>query len=180
MSERKNTFIDNRKQQLDDSATGCELIMSRLLTVAGVEFIANYPVTVSDSILYYVDFFIVKKKCYIEVDGGYHNTVEQKKYDQRRRELITKATGWREIRFTNKQVKFLVVSELLYFLGIKNKALKKKVNKKRAKKNTPSVFAPMNTDKKYLTLEKKVEIRKLREKYNKLNDYPDPNIIRKH
>ena len=53
---------------------------------------------------YIVDFVSLKKKLTIEVDGGYHNTPEQKQYDNARTAFLT-GLGYEEIRFTNDEIK---------------------------------------------------------------------------
>lgn len=56
---------------------------------------------------YFLDFYVPSLRLVIEVDGGYHNTDSQKKYDQRRDELIKKHRGWSTLRLPNE----LVLSE---------------------------------------------------------------------
>ncbi|MBP1539819.1 MAG: DUF559 domain-containing protein [Prevotella sp.] len=52
---------------------------------------------------YIVDFSCPTKKIAIEIDGGYHDQPEQKKYDEKRSEwLISK--GWKIIRFKNEEI----------------------------------------------------------------------------
>jgi acyl-coenzyme A synthetase/AMP-(fatty) acid ligase len=51
-----------------------------------------------------VDFVCLKKMLTIEVDGGYHNTSEQKDYDAARTKYLSEE-GFTEIRFTNEEVK---------------------------------------------------------------------------
>ncbi len=51
-----------------------------------------------------VDFVCLKKMLTIEVDGGYHNTSEQKEYDAARTKYLSEI-GFAEIRFTNEEVR---------------------------------------------------------------------------
>ncbi len=53
---------------------------------------------------YIVDFVCLDKRVTIEVDGIYHEGVEQKENDQQRTEFLT-GLGFEEIRFTNAEVK---------------------------------------------------------------------------
>ena len=53
---------------------------------------------------YIVDFVCLDKRVTIEVDGSYHEGVEQKENDQQRTEFLT-GLGFEEIRFTNAEVK---------------------------------------------------------------------------
>ncbi|KJD32997.1 ATP-dependent DNA helicase RecG [Tamlana nanhaiensis] len=50
-----------------------------------------------------VDFVCIEKSLVIEVDGGYHTSIEQKEADELRT-LILKEIGFKVIRFTNEQV----------------------------------------------------------------------------
>ncbi|MCR8668167.1 DUF559 domain-containing protein [Aestuariibaculum sp. M13] len=50
-----------------------------------------------------VDFLCLEKKLVIEVDGGYHNTKEQKEADNLRTQILNEI-GFKVIRFTNEQV----------------------------------------------------------------------------
>src|SRR5690554_2918358 len=50
-----------------------------------------------------VDFVCLSKKLVIEVDGGYHSTLEQKEYDEQRTFILNKK-GFKVIRFTNEEV----------------------------------------------------------------------------
>jgi ATP-dependent DNA helicase RecG len=50
-----------------------------------------------------VDFICLEKNLIIEVDGGYHKTIEQKEADGLRTQILTEI-GFKVIRFTNEQV----------------------------------------------------------------------------
>src|SRR5690554_6666175 len=50
-----------------------------------------------------VDFVCLPKQLVIEVDGGYHSTLEQKEYDEQRTFILNKK-GFKVIRFTNEEV----------------------------------------------------------------------------
>jgi acyl-coenzyme A synthetase/AMP-(fatty) acid ligase len=52
---------------------------------------------------YITDFVCLKKKLVIEVDGGYHDTPEQKAYDETRTKYL-ESDGYIVMRFTNKEV----------------------------------------------------------------------------
>ncbi|MFD1613907.1 DUF559 domain-containing protein [Gelatiniphilus marinus] len=50
-----------------------------------------------------VDFVSLEKNLVIEIDGGYHNTIEQKEADDLRTQILNKI-GFKVIRFTNEQI----------------------------------------------------------------------------
>ena len=52
---------------------------------------------------YIVNFVCLDKRVTIEVDGGYHESEEQKVYDKQRTEFLT-GLGFEEIRFKNEEV----------------------------------------------------------------------------
>lgn len=52
---------------------------------------------------YIVDFFFRKSMLIVELDGGYHNEPEQKKFDINRQEWLCQM-GYKVIRFTNDEV----------------------------------------------------------------------------
>jgi len=68
---------------------------------------------------YIADFICIEKKLVIEVDGGYHNTLEQQQDDAVRTIDIEKM-GYSVIRFTNDEVEkqpetiILRIKEILY------------------------------------------------------------------
>ena len=52
---------------------------------------------------YIADFVCLNKQLVVEVDGEYHNTVEQKMSDDYRTEFLNRQ-GFNVMRFTNEQV----------------------------------------------------------------------------
>jgi ATP-dependent DNA helicase RecG len=53
--------------------------------------------------MFIVDFICLEKKLIVEVDGGYHNTAEQKEADELRTQILNEI-GFKVIRFTNEEV----------------------------------------------------------------------------
>lgn len=53
--------------------------------------------------MFIADFICLEKKLIIEVDGGYHDTAEQKEADELRTEILNEI-GFKVIRFTNEEV----------------------------------------------------------------------------
>ncbi len=64
----------------------------------GVKFRRQHPIE-----SYIVDFISLQDNLIVEVDGGYHETEEQKIYDEERTKLLTEI-GFHVIRFTNAEV----------------------------------------------------------------------------
>ncbi|WP_100615283.1 DUF559 domain-containing protein [Confluentibacter citreus] len=60
-----------------------------------------------------VDFVCLEKNLIIEIDGGYHNTIEQKEADDLRTQILNEI-GFKVIRFTNQQVIGDIDNVLLY------------------------------------------------------------------
>lgn len=58
---------------------------------------------------YIVDFACIDKMLTIEIDGGYHLDPRVKQYDETRTEYL-KSKGFKEIRFTNEQVRIDITS----------------------------------------------------------------------
>jgi ATP-dependent DNA helicase RecG len=53
--------------------------------------------------IFIADFICIEKKLIIEVDGGYHKTIEQKEADEMRTEILNEL-GFKVIRFNNEEV----------------------------------------------------------------------------
>ena len=66
-----------------------------------------------------VDFVNLEKNLIIEVDGGYHNTIEQKEADELRTQIL-REIGFKVIRFTNEQI----IGDLDNVLNYISKSLK--------------------------------------------------------
>lgn len=65
---------------------------------AGAKFRRQHPIDA-----YIVDFISLQDKLIVEVDGGYHETDEQRKYDEVRTSIL-KEIGFDVIRFRNEEV----------------------------------------------------------------------------
>ena len=84
-----------RKEPTDAEAALWELLRDKKL---GDKFRRQH--LIDDFI---VDFVCLSKNLVIEVDGGYHNDLTQKEYDQQRT-LYLNEKGFKVIRFTNEEV----------------------------------------------------------------------------
>lgn len=97
---RKRQSISSKYQkELKSRATSAEIEMQKILKRAGIKFLFQ-----KDFIYYIVDFYLPKpKKICIEIDGGYHLTEEQIRYDNKK-DAWLESRGYRVVRFTNEQV----------------------------------------------------------------------------
>ena len=53
--------------------------------------------------MFIVDFICIEKKLVIEVDGGYHNDIEQQEVDEMRTQILNEL-GFKVIRFSNEEI----------------------------------------------------------------------------
>ncbi|MEQ1675188.1 MAG: DUF559 domain-containing protein [Chitinophagaceae bacterium] len=84
-----------RKDHTEAEGILWELVRSSKL---GAKFRRQHPIE-----SYIVDFICLQERLIVEVDGGYHNTEEQKVYDAERTKVLTNI-GFEVIRFTNEEV----------------------------------------------------------------------------
>jgi very-short-patch-repair endonuclease len=69
------------------------------------------PFTDNKKRIYIADFYIPRYRLIIELDGGYHDTPERKKYDgERDRWFLNR--GYQVWRMTNKESEVLTVEDI--------------------------------------------------------------------
>lgn len=85
---------------------------------------------------YIVDFACLDKLVTIEIDGGYHNESDQKKYDEERTRFL-KENGFTELRYSNEEVK-LNIEKVVVDIVQKLKPLPSVPEKSTAGKVLPS------------------------------------------
>ena len=93
--------IFSNAKKLRENATQAEEILwfeLRNNQLEGYKFRRQHPL-----LKYIADFYCHQLKLVIEIDGGYHQTEEQKKLDTERTATI-EFEGLKVIRFTNEQV----------------------------------------------------------------------------
>ncbi len=94
-------IIFSNAKKLRENPTQAEEVMWLSLRnnqLDGYKFRRQHPL-----LIYVVDFYCHELKLVIEIDGGYHQTVEQKELDKERTVNI-EFQGLYEIRFTNDEV----------------------------------------------------------------------------
>ena len=90
-----------KAQSLRETLTEAEVYLWQRLKsnqFHGLKFRRQHPIGI-----YIVDFYCHQHKLIIELDGEYHNTLEQVEKDQERTDFLS-FQGLRVIRFTNEQV----------------------------------------------------------------------------
>jgi very-short-patch-repair endonuclease len=110
LDEKRKTLF-GRLKKLRENATESELIFKSRLDDAGIKYIFQKGFIKGRGYCI-VDFYITKpyKMC-VEIDGGYHNTYEQKSYDKWRDGYL-KERGFRVIRIKNEDVLDFDLSKL--------------------------------------------------------------------
>jgi very-short-patch-repair endonuclease len=96
-----NPDIFTKAKELRKSMTEAEGILWKHLRnnrLSGLKFRRQHPLDI-----FIADFYCHKKRLIIELDGGIHDTFEQKEYDEGRTfELESK--GYKILRFKNEEV----------------------------------------------------------------------------
>lgn len=64
-----------------------------------------------------VDFYLPKWKCCVEIDGGYHNTLEQKEKDKIRSKYLTDVRNLNVLRIKNQYVSRENFPDVLIYLN---------------------------------------------------------------
>ena len=88
-------------KELLQNKTESEEIFCGVLDHNYIDYQEQVPIPYNHKILYIVDFLI--DKIVVEVDGGYHNTDKQKKYDKVRSKHLRKL-GYRIVRIKNEEL----------------------------------------------------------------------------
>lgn len=112
-----NNIANEFRKKLYDNMTPAELKFRHIAKLKGIDLKCQYKIDIKYKKeikrFYIVDFCDTANKIIFEVDGGYHNTVEQRKKDYfRTKDLRT--LGYRVYRITNEQVYKGLTTALLY------------------------------------------------------------------
>jgi leucyl-tRNA synthetase len=99
-SEEWKKTIAFAKQNRKDSTVEEDMIWQEVRNrkIADCKFRRQHPIAG-----YIPDFVCLEKRLIIEIDGGYHDESEQKKYDEARQAWL-KENGFDMLRFTNNEV----------------------------------------------------------------------------
>ena len=96
--DRYKILKDFAKQNRKEMTLTEQLMWEHLRTIQGHHFRRQHPI--GD---YIADFVCLKKRLVIEIDGNYHNTMEQMEDDKVRSANLLQL-GYDVIRFTNDSV----------------------------------------------------------------------------
>lgn len=95
-------WLDREAKKKRNTLTKWEHILAKHLRDLGYRFKMQVPI-IHKTYGYIVDFLLTDYPIFIEVDGKWHLTPEQKKKDNRRTKHLEKE-GYSPIRLMNKQV----------------------------------------------------------------------------
>ncbi len=107
MANVTKQLIIDRSRYLRKNQTRAEKKFWRYVRkkqLAGLKFLRQHPLLLDVSgkkIFFIADFYCDEYKLIVEIDGGIHEL--QKDYDERRT-LVLDETGFRIIRFSNKEI----------------------------------------------------------------------------
>lgn len=112
-------WAKNNKKKLEDGSTEYEKKLYSALYKPLKGRVKKQQPFIINKHLYYADIYIPSLKLIIEIDGGYHNTEEQKVKDKQRDDDF-KSIGYTTLRYTNEQVgsregKKKIVQEILSY-----------------------------------------------------------------
>lgn len=94
----RQALLETRAQSMRNKPTKAEDHFKKLLDEAGVPYTFQ---TVTGN---YIPDFILYGSVVVEIDGGYHNTPEQRKADKKRTKSICSSHNYTVIRITNEDV----------------------------------------------------------------------------
>lgn len=98
-----NCWQSKTQLKLRYNMTKSEWRCKSYLESHNINFVFQEAVRGKSGKLYFADFYFPKTKTILEIDGGYHNTKEQKVKDKERT-IDLKNKGFRVIRITNNDV----------------------------------------------------------------------------
>ena len=115
--EPKENTAEYYKHILEVNATYAERLLKTFLA-GKIDFEFQKIIYTDNKHFFIADFYIPPKNLIIELDGGYHETSEQKQKDAWRTGMLN-SMGYKIIRFTNSQI--LSSYDLDWVLKIINK-----------------------------------------------------------
>lgn len=98
LEDRANKFREDLIKKQTDSEKRFKIFLNRI----GVKY-EFQKIIFYDSSFYIVDFYLPSRKIVFEIDGGYHNSKEQKSKDNKRTGIIKNYGVKKVYRFTNEE-----------------------------------------------------------------------------
>lgn len=98
---KKEIWVQQRRRELLYGSTEAEKALYRIVKSWGLNVVRQYPIDTGRKI-YFADIYIPRYKLVIEIDGGYHNTSNQKRLDVNRSSGIRRL-GYKVYRLPNKK-----------------------------------------------------------------------------
>lgn len=105
IGREKLSIINEFREGLVENATKSEIAFKAILDKLKVKYNFQHKFASIQFKCYIADFYIPNQRIVFEVDGGYHNTKEQRKKDATRtKDLRTKYAVKAVVRFTDYEV----------------------------------------------------------------------------
>ena len=111
--QTKQKTLYSRQESLKINATNSEITFKNKLDLLGIRYLFQKGF-ISGNGYYFVDFYLPKPyKVCVEIDGGYHNTIEQKYKDSKKDRYLIEERNFKVLRIKNEDVeKFDIESYL--------------------------------------------------------------------
>lgn len=123
---------EKHAEELRINSTYAEKVFKVKLKEAGIEY--EFQKAFNDSKrLYIVDFYLPNRWIIIEVDGGYHNTLEQQERDKER-QLWFENNGYYIWRISNKEANEMSIDHLVKYIDQETKRIKEKKSFNKVKR----------------------------------------------
>ena len=95
-------IAEKYRKQLIRNCTKAEWCVRSIMKTMGIQFKFQHIIYIDKKNHFFIVDFLLKEKRILEVDGGYHNTEEQKKHDIKRTALLRK-NGYEVYRIANEK-----------------------------------------------------------------------------
>lgn len=101
LPKSKKDWIEYTRETLKGKANRYEILLGEYLIERKVKFIHQAPFVI-DGKIYFLDFYVPSKRLAIEIDGNYHQSMTQEKYDYVR-DRSFQSIGIKTIRISNNE-----------------------------------------------------------------------------
>ena len=96
-------WINQRRNELLSKSSGAEKKAYDMLMSLGLKTVKQYPIITGKKI-YFADLYIPEYQLILEIDGGYHETINQKRLDKNRSQGLWRL-GYHVCRIKNNELK---------------------------------------------------------------------------